>query len=94
MGGARSVGGQEKELMGCFLDDVKSVRYQRRPVDDCSPGRGGMGQDGGTRSGMFHGEMDRCREGRAGLRHAVVCPSVTGQDSPKQACSGWFARQI
>ena len=34
----------------------QSFRHQRRPVDDCSPGRGGMAQDGGT----FHGEMDRC----------------------------------
>ena len=31
----------------------QSFRYQRLPVDDCSPGRGGIAQDG---------EMDRCRE--------------------------------
>ena len=30
--------------------------------DDCSPRRGGMAQNGGTRGGTFHGEMDRCRE--------------------------------
>ena len=33
---------------------------------------------------------------RAGLQYAVVCPNVTGKgqgkDSPKQACSCWFAR--
>ena len=46
VGGEGAVGGQEKEWMGCFLNDLKSVRYQRPPVDDCSPGRGGMGQDG------------------------------------------------
>ena len=40
----------------------QSVRYQRRSVNDCSPGRGGMAQDGGTRGETFHGEMDRCRE--------------------------------
>ena len=41
-----------------------SFRYQRRPVDNCSPGRGGMvmAQDGGTMGGTFHGEMDRCRK--------------------------------
>ena len=34
----------------------------RQPVDDCSPGRGGMAQNGGTRGVTFHGEMDRCGE--------------------------------
>ena len=38
-------------------------RHQRRPMDDdCSPGRGGMAQNGRTRGGPFHGEIDRCRE--------------------------------
>ena len=39
-----------------------------------------MAQGGGTNKdgGMFHGEIDRCRESqKAGLRHAVVCPNVT-----------------
>ena len=49
VGGADYVGGQDKEWMGCFLDD-------------CSPERGGMVQDGGERGKAFHGEMDRCRE--------------------------------
>ena len=35
--------------MGCFLDD-------------CSPERGGIAQDGETRGGTFHDEMDRRRE--------------------------------
>ena len=47
---------------GVFLGRPQSFRHQRRPVDDCSPGRGGMAQNGGTRGGTFHGEMDRCRE--------------------------------
>ena len=44
---------------------------------DCIPGRGGMAQDGGTGGGAFHGEMDRRREVKAGVRHVVVCPNVT-----------------
>ena len=63
-----------------FPGRPQNVRYQRRPVDDRSPGRGGMTQDGGTRGGTFCGEMDRCRESqRAGLRHAVACPNVAGR---------------
>ena len=51
VGGAGCVGGgQEKEWMGCLLDDLRVS------------GRGGMALDGGTRDGTFHGEMDRCRE--------------------------------
>ena len=40
----------------------QSFRYQHRPVDDCSPERGGMAQDGQTRGGAFHGKMERSRE--------------------------------
>ena len=39
----------------------QSLRHQRRPVDDCSPVRGGMAQDDGSRGVTFHGEMDHCR---------------------------------
>ena len=47
-----------------------------------------MVKDGGTRGGTFHGEMDRCyKESRAGLRYAVVCPSVTGMTKERIAQS-------
>ena len=61
-GGLR--GGTGKRLdVRCLLDGrPESFQYQRRPADDCSSGRGGMAQDGGTRGGTFHGEMERCRE--------------------------------
>ena len=49
-------------MYGVFPRKPQSFRHQRRPADDCSPGRKEMAQDGGTRGGMFHGEMDRCRE--------------------------------
>ena len=47
---------------GVFPGRPQSFRHQRRPVDDCSPGRGGMALNGGTRGRSFHGDMDRCRE--------------------------------
>ena len=74
----------------------QGIRYQRRRVDDCSPGRGGMAQDGGTRCGTFHGETDRCRESQG---WTTACSSMPerhgkdqGEDSPKQACSYWLPR--
>ena len=68
-------------------------RYQRRPVDDCRPVRGEMAQDGGTRGGTFHGEMDRCRESQGWTTHAtvvVVCPNVKGRIKDRIAQSKLF----
>ena len=70
------VGGQGEKWTECLLDDLtQSFRNQCRPVDDCSPGRGGrMAKDGGTRGAeSFMGETDHCREkARAGLRRCSI----------------------
>ena len=83
--------------MGYFLDGLaQSFRHQRRPVDDCSPERGGMAQNGRTRGGTFHGEMDRCRESQGWSTACIRMPERDGkdqeEDSPKQTGSCWFAR--
>ena len=73
----------------------QSFWHQRRPVDDCSPGRGGMAQNGRTRGGTFHGGMDRCRENQGWTTACSGMPERDGknqeEDSPKQAGSCWFA---
>ena len=81
---------------GVFPGRPQSFRHQRRPVNDCSPGRGGIAQDEGTRGRTFRGEMDRCRESQ---EWATACSSMLerdgkeqGEDSSKQAGSCWFAR--
>ena len=44
--GARAAWEAGKRVHEVFLvGQPQSFRYQRRPVDDCSPGRGGMAQD-------------------------------------------------
>ena len=92
------VRGQENEwmMMGCLLDDLRAFDIKADQWDDCSPGRGEMAQAGGTRGGTFHSEMDRCRECRG---WTTACSSMPerdgkdqGEDNPKQAGSGWFAR--
>ena len=45
--------------MGCLLHDLRAF-----DIDDCSPGRGGMAQDDGTRGETFHGEINHCGESR------------------------------
>ena len=59
-------------------------------------GQAGMAQDGGTRGGTFHGEMDRCRERQGWTTACSSMPERDGMeqegDSPKHAGSCWFAR--
>ena len=52
--GARSVwGGAGKRVDGVFPGRPYSFRHQRRPVDDCSPGRGGMPRNISWRNGFL-----------------------------------------
>ena len=63
--------------MGCFLDDLRafSINAEQWTTAAQDEGEWRRTAEGGT----FHDEMDRCREAKAGLRHAVVCPNVTGR---------------
>ena len=70
------------------MEDTR-LRHQRRPVDE-------MAQNGRTRGGKFHGEMDRCREKQGWTTACSGMPERDGkgqeEDSPKQAGLCWFAR--
>ena len=85
-----------KRVDEVFLGRPQSFRHQRRPVDDCSSGRRGMSQNGGTRGGTFHGKIDHCRENQGWTTARSGMPErdgmYQGEDSPKQAGSCWFAR--
>ena len=97
IGGGRGLcGGTGKIVDGVFPVRLQIFRHQRRPVDDCSPRRGGMAQNGKTRGGTFHGEVDHCRESQGWTMACSSMPERDGkdqeEDSPKQADSCWFAR--
>ena len=84
--GAGCVGDQEKEWMGCFLDDLRAfgINADQWTATYYSPGRGGMAQNGRARGGTFHGEMDRCRGSQdwstaCSRSYHIICPSVTGR---------------
>ena len=83
VGGAGCVGGQEKEWVKCFLDDLRAF---------------GINADQWTTAAQDEGEWRRTAEHfmakwiaaekvRAGLRHAVVCPNVTGRTKERIAQS-------
>ena len=78
-----------KKVDGVFPGRPQSFQHQRRSVGIDRPGRAGMAQDGVTRGGTFHGEMDHCRESQAWTTalHAVVCPNVTRRTKDKIAQS-------
>ena len=71
-----------------FPGRPQSFRHQRRPVDDCSPGRGGMAQNGGTRGGTFHGEMDRWRESQGWTTTCSGMPERDGNCSRIELSQG------
>ena len=61
VGCAGSVGGQENEWMG--VSWTTSELSASTPTSGrLQPRTRGMAQDGRTRSGTFHDEMDRCSE--------------------------------
>ena len=78
-GGRERRGGPGKRVDGVFPGRPQSFRHQRRPVDDRSPGRGEIAQDDRRRGGKFMAKWITAEKARAGLRHAVVCPNVTGR---------------
>ena len=68
IGGGRGLCGRAGKIVdGVFPGRPQSFRPQRRPVDDCSPGRGGMAQNGGTRDGTFMVKWIAAEEAKAGL---------------------------
>ena len=81
--------------MGCVLADLRELSVSTPTSGSllCSrPGRGEMAQDGGTRGGTFHGDVDRCSS--KSQRWTTVCSSMPGRDGKhqgednlKQACS-------
>ena len=71
---------------GLFPGQPQSFRHQRRPMDDCSPGRGGeWRRTAEQRAEHFMAKWIAAEKAKAGLRHAEVCPSVTGETTKRTA---------
>ena len=96
VGGAGCVGGQEKEWMGCFLDDLRAFAINADQWTTAAQDEGEWRRTAEQGVEHFMAKWIVAEKTKAGLRHAVVCPNVTGrtkeEDSPKQAGSCWFAR--
>ena len=84
-GGAGCVGGQEKEWIGCFLDDlrafgIKADQWMTAVQDEGKWRR--MAEQGAEH---FMVNWTAAAKARAGLRHAVVYPNVTGRTKERIA---------
>ena len=80
VGGTGFVGDQEKEWMGCFLGDLKVFGINAYQWTTTAQ------DEGEWRKGAESFMAKRIAAGKAGgLRHAVVCPNVTGKTKERIA---------
>ena len=96
VGGAGCVGSQEKEWMGCFLDDLRAFGINADQRTTAAQDEGEWRRTAEQGGGTFHGEMDRYRENQGRTTACSVMSERDGknqeEDSPKQSGSCWFAR--
>ena len=86
-GGAGYVGGQEKEWMGCFLDDLRAFGINADQWTTAAQDEGEWQRTVEQLAEHFMAKRIATEEARAGLRHAVVCPNVTGRTKERIAHS-------
>ena len=66
--------------MGCFVDDRTAFGINAASVEERSLGRGGIAQDGGTRSRTFHDLLSRCQESQGPTTAQSSMPERDVQD--------------
>ena len=82
-----SVGGQEKEWMGCFLDDLRAFGVNTDQWTTAAQDKGEWHITAEQGAEHFMAKWIAAEEARAGLGHAVVCPNVTGRTKERIAQS-------
>ena len=91
MGGAGCVGGQEKEWMGCFLDDLRAFGINANQWTTAAQDEGEWRRTAEQGAEHFMAKWIVAEKTKAGLRHAVVCSNVTGR-TKKRIAQGKRAR--
>ena len=87
--GAGCVGGQVKERMGCFLDDLRAsiINDDQWTTAAAARDEGEWRRTAEQRAEHFVAKWIVAEKNKAGLRHAVVCPNVTGRTRERIAQS-------
>ena len=78
-GGAGCVGGQEKEWMVCFLDDLRAFGINADQWTTATQDEGEWHRTAEQGAKQFMAKSITAEKARAGLRHEVLCPNVTGR---------------
>ena len=87
VGGADCMGGREKEWMGCFLDDLRAFGTNTDQWMTAAQNEGEWRRAAEQGAEHFMGKWIAAKKAKAGLRHAVVCPNVTGRTKKRIAQS-------
>ena len=77
VGGAGCVGGQEKERMGYFLDDLRAFGINANQWTAAAQDEGEWRKTAEQGAEHFMAKWIVAEKAKARLRHAVVCPNVT-----------------
>ena len=84
--------------MGCFLDDLRAFSgiNANQSLDDAAQDEGEWRRTAEQGAEHFMAKWIAAEKNKAGLRHAVVCPNVTGRTKEriaqsKRACAGSLA---
>ena len=77
--GAGCVRGQEKEWMECFLDNLGASGMNADQWTIAAQDEGEWRRTAEQGANRFMAKWITAEKARAGLRHAVLCPNVTGR---------------
>ena len=87
MGSAGCVGGQEKEWMGCFPDDLRAFDINADQWTTAVQDKGEWRRTAERGAEHFTAKWIAAEKAKTGLRHAVVCPNLTGRTKKEIAQS-------
>ena len=87
VGGAGCVGGQKKEWIGCFLDDLRAFGINANQWTTAAQDEGKWLRTADQGAEHFMAKWIAAEKNKAGLRHAVVCPNVTRRTKERIAQS-------
>ena len=83
--GAGCVGGQEKEWTGCLLDDLRAFGINTDQWTTIAQDEWEWRKTVEQGAERFMAKWIAVEKFKAGLRHAVVCPNVTGRTKERIA---------
>ena len=93
-GGRGLGGGQEKEWMGCFLDDLRAFGINADQWTTAAQDAGEWRRTAEQGAERFMAKWIAAEKARAGLRHTVVYPNVTRRSKKRIAQSKHTSRAL